>query len=394
MSADKIDQQILADLRTFDFLAQKIWPALRVLFKNSITPRCKICILSSKALSKPLNEKGVCHLCEEHARITGDPERKRWLDRYVETQKKELHKLLSSNQGKGRNRYDALVLFSGGKDSVYILSRIKKEYPGLRLLLMTWDNGFYSTLSLEATKKIAKQMDLDLMTYSPVTGIYKTLYRYTLQNVGQKGSYGTVDRLDGTLNQLLGMHFAYQFEIPLVLTGVDWAQSLIMQSQTYFDTPFEDLASRILVDRMERRSGFKIKDIFSEENQKLFWDGTDKERNRIPKYVLPFAAWRPSKKEVLEELDKEKLLLQKNSSPILTNNQVLSVMTVIDIRTIGYCSFEPEFCAMIRFNEQDPVYWRNAFECVEFLAKQKVIADFLSKKILKKLGLEKSSVGL
>lgn len=51
--------------------------------------------------------------------------------------------------------------------------------------------------------------------------------------------------------------------------------------------PFEDMGSRTLLDRMERRSGFKIKEIFSEEDQKLFWDGTGKDKAKIPRLYTP-----------------------------------------------------------------------------------------------------------
>ena len=394
MSKD-IDQVIVNDLRRFDFLAQNIWPKIRLLFKGSVAARCKQCVLSSKAPATVLNKWGICNFCEEFNTLKKDQGQKRWEDMYVAHQRQHLDQMLTDHQGKGRNRYDALVLFSGGKDSVYILSRVRKDYPRLRLLLMTWDNGYYSKVALEASKRIARKLDLDHLVYRPISSVYKTLYRYTLQHVAEKGSYQTVDRLDGTLNQLLGLDFAYEFEIPLVLSGVDWAQSLIMQSQTYFVAPDEDINSRILVDRMEQRSGFEIKNIFTPENQKLFWDGTGKERRRIPKYVLPLAAWRPDKADVQVQLDKEGLLLKRDSSPIITNNQVLSVMTALDIKRIGYCSFEPEFSAMIRMNESDPIYWKNVFECVEYLIRtDSSILKAVINRVLIKLELTPQEVGL
>ncbi len=394
MSRD-IDQVIVNDLRRFDFLAQNIWPKIRLLLKGSVAARCNQCVLSSKAPATVLNKSGICNFCEEFNTLKKDQGQKRWEDMYVAHQRQHLDQMLTDHQGKGRNRYDALVLFSGGKDSVYILSRVRKDYPRLRLLLMTWDNGYYSKIALEASKRIARKLDLDHLVYRPISSVYKTLYRYTLQHVAEKGSYQTVDRLDGTLNQLLGLDFAYEFEIPLVLSGVDWAQSLIMQSQTYFVAPDEDIHSRILVDRMEQRSGFKIKNIFTPENQKLFWDGTGKERRRIPKYVLPLAAWRPNKADVQVQLDKEGLLPKRDSSPIITNNQVLSVMTALDIKRIGYCSFEPEFSAMIRMNESEPIYWKNVFECVEYLIRtDSSILKAVINRVLIKLELTPQEVGL
>jgi hypothetical protein len=391
--AKDIDQKILDDLRQFDFVAQNIWPRVRGLFRRSIAERCSQCVISSRVPYITLTD-GVCNLCREHNKLRANDDETLWQKKYVEHQRKELDRMLASHQGKGRGRYDALVLFSGGKDSVYMLSRLRKEYPGLRVLLMTWDNGFYSKLSLQRCKEVAARLDLDHIVYKPRSSVYKTLYRYTLKNVEMKGSYQTVDRLDGTLNQMLGFYFAYDMDIPLVLAGVDFAQELIMQFHSYFVMPFEDMCSRTLTDRMERRSGFKIADIFTDEDQKLFWDGTGKDPDRIPQYVLPFVAWRPDKAAILGELKGEGLMPERDSSPILTNNQVLAIMTAIDIKTIGYCSFEPEFAEMIRYRENDPVYWRNAFEMAEFGARNKVFLQRTVSKVLRKLDLTFQEVGL
>ena len=391
--AKDIDQRILDDLRQFDFVAQNIWPAMRGMFKGSIAPRCTQCVISSRVPYVKLTD-GVCNLCQEHNKLRANDDETLWQKKYVEHQRKELDEMLASHQGKGRARYDALILFSGGKDSVYMLSRIRKTYPKLRLLLMTWDNGFYSKLSLQRCKEVAEKLDLDHIVYRPRSSVYKTLYRYTLVNVEMKGSYQTVDRLDGTLNQMLGFYFAYDMGIPLVLAGVDFAQELIMQFHSYYVMPHEDMCSRVLTDRMERRSGFKIADIFSEEDQKLFWDGTGRDPDRVPRYVLPFVAWRPDKAAILAELEGEGLMPERDSSPIITNNQVLSIMTAIDIKTIGYCSFEPEFAEMIRYRENDPVYWRNAFEFAEFGVRNKVVLHRTVSKVLRKLDLSFEQVGL
>lgn len=388
----KVDQLIVKEIRMFDFIAQNIWPHVRWMFKGSIAPRCSQCVISSRVGGVTLTN-GVCNLCLEYNRSI-DKDEQAWREKHVSHQERALDALLKEYQGKGRGRYDAILLFSGGRDSVYMLNRLRREYPKLRLLLMTWDNGYYSAVSLERSLDVAQKLDIDHIRFKPKSSVYKTLYRYTLQNVGQKGSYQTVDRLDGTLNQFLGFYYGYLMDIPLVLAGVDFAQEQIMQFHTYFEMPFEDMCSRTLLDRMERRSGFKIADIFSEEDQKLFWDGTGKDKDRIPRYILPLVAWRPDKSSVQDDKTLEQLLPKRDSSPILTNNQVLAVMTAIDIKTIGYCSFEPEFSEMIRYRENDPIYWRNVFELVELAVKRRFLLEKIISKVLAKLDLEPEQVGL
>ena len=392
--AKHVDQAIVNDLRRFDFVAQNIWPHFRKFFKKSIAPRCKECVLSSRVSYMNIKDDGICNLCHDHKKLLNNPEEKVWQEKYILHQQNALKELITTHENKSKSRWDALVLFSGGKDSVYMVSRLRKEYPNLRILLMTWNNGFYSKVALERAIEVAAKLDVDHFVFKPKSSVYKTLYRYTLQNVENKGSYQTVDRLDGTLNQLLGVHYAYEMNIPLVLAGVDFAQEIIMQFHSYFDMPFEDMCSRTLVDRMERRSGFSIKNIFTEEDQKLFWDGTNKDPERIPHYVCPFVAWRPDKGAIKKQLADEGLLPVKDSSPILTNNQVLSVMSAIDIRTIGYSSFEPEFSEMIRYRENEPDYWRNVFEFLEFSVRSKYIVHKTVDRVLKKLGLTLKDVKL
>lgn len=387
-----VDQKIVSEIRFFDFVAQNIWPYTRWMFRGKIARRCSQCVISSRVPGIVLTN-GVCNLCESYNKSINAQE-EAWRTKYVDLQVKELDQLLKTHQGKGKNRYDAILLFSGGKDSIYMLHRIRRDYPKLRLLLMTWDNGFYSAVSLERAHDVATKMDLDYMRVKPSSSVYKTLYRYTLQNVGDKGSYQTVDRLDGTLNQMLGFYYAYQMEVPLVLAGVDFAQEQIMQYHTYFQMPFEDMCNRVLLDRMERRSGFKISDIFTPEDQKLFWDGTGKDPAKVPQYILPLVAWRPDKGAVQDDKEIQKLMPKKDSSPIITNNQVLSVMTALDIKTIGYCSFEPEFSEMIRFRENDPIYWRNVFELVELAVKQKFLLGRITDKVLVKLDLTAEQLGI
>jgi hypothetical protein len=337
---------------------------------------------------------GICNKCRDFNNTKQNEAELKWEEKYLAEQQRQLDAILSSYQGKGARRYDALVLFSGGKDSTYMLYRLRRDYPGLRLLTLTLDNGFYSKIALDTAKHAAKKLDLDHLVYKPCSSVFKSLYRYTLQNVHEGGSYGTVDRFDGTLNQHLGLRFAAEWEIPLMLSGVDWSQALLMGSNTNFEHPREDLLARVDTERVERRSRLRMNDIFNEEDRQLYWDGSKWPTERIPRFILPFIAWRPDKHEIIDVLSREGLMLPAHSSPLVTNNEVLSVMTAIDINRIGYCSFEPEFSDMIRVKRNDATYWRNVFEFVEFLVKRGRYMTEDIKDILRRLDLSPADVGL
>lgn len=389
----KLDSAAKNSLR-FEWMSQNLWPKfLRSLFNDSIAPRCSNCVISSRVPGVELRA-GVCQKCRDFINQTRDPEEVEWERKYLAAQQRQCDEILSSYQGFGKRDYDALVLFSGGKDSTYMVYRLKRDYPGLRILTATWDNGYYSQIALDTARSVAKKLDLDHILYRPRTSVYTSLYRYTLTHIHEQGSYGTVDRFDGSLNQHLGLRFAAELEIPLMISGVDYAQAMLMGSNTSFEHPREDLLARIDSDRIERRSRLSMDAIFSERDRELFWDGTKWPTERIPRWILPLIAWKPDKKEVVSTLAKEGLVLPAHTSPLLTNNQVLSVMTAIDINKIGYCSFEPEFADMIRHNKNDPTYWRNVFEFVEFLVNRGWFLSSDIKDILMRLDLKPAEVGL
>lgn len=385
-------ETVARDVRRFEFMAKHLWSVLRRFNKVILTPRCQQCTISSHAPGIELID-GLCNKCRSFNEIKKDPEETRWEEKYLKNQCRQLHELLQSYQGRGKGRYDALMLYSGGKDSSYLLYKLHSEYPGLRILLTTWDNGFYSQIALETAQEVARRLDIEHIIYKPKSSVFKSLYRYTLTHVNEHGSYGTVDRFDGTLNQHLGMKFAAELQIPLVISGVDWAQAMVMGSQTHFEVSYEELTCNFL-DGLQRRAKLSLTDIFSAEDAQLYWNGDQWPVERIPRYIAPLIAWRPDTRFIAHELTRLGLVMPGHTSPLITNNEVLPLMTAIDIVKLGYCSFEPEFSDMVRLQHADPLYWRNVFELSEYLVRKNLFLtkSFLS--VLEQLNLTTKDVGL
>jgi hypothetical protein len=113
--------QAIRALKTFEFYVRYVWPVHRLFVKSKIARRCVRCVFSERRA--PLDASGVCELCKaleqnQAPRRTVNPE-----------DANALNEILRSAQGKGTGRYDALVLFSGGKDSTYMIRRIRDEFP-------------------------------------------------------------------------------------------------------------------------------------------------------------------------------------------------------------------------------------------------------------------------
>src|SRR5947209_2785043 len=92
---------------------------------------CKNCLLPSSVPGSEIDTSGLCAQCRAYRTFDHAAEEKARLAREA-----DLEKALKDARGKGE--YDCLVCFSGGKDSAYLLYRLKHEY-GLRVLAFTTD---------------------------------------------------------------------------------------------------------------------------------------------------------------------------------------------------------------------------------------------------------------
>lgn len=125
--------------------------------------RCRRCILPvDRALTKghlSADASGLCDLCRTHEKRFGwpssPPPPRRTLDRLVEWARSR------------RGEWDALIPISGGKDSLSVLDFMAREYPGLRILTVTLDNGFLNPAALEACRVVTRVLGIPHLMWSP-----------------------------------------------------------------------------------------------------------------------------------------------------------------------------------------------------------------------------------
>src|SRR4051794_30583404 len=93
--------------------------------------RCRQCLLPARASGAGLDERGVCVYCRNI-----DPDAQAIAETVRRQHELDLERTLREARAGGQ--YDALVCLSGGKDSLYLLHRLKVEYR-LNVLAFTTD---------------------------------------------------------------------------------------------------------------------------------------------------------------------------------------------------------------------------------------------------------------
>lgn len=100
---------------------------------------CKICLNDDSVRNISFNKDGICCFCEKYGLIKDKlSDRKTLEDLFMQR----------IERVRGRYDYDAAVGISGGKDSVYVLYRLVKDY-GLKVRAFTMNNGFLSSKARE-----------------------------------------------------------------------------------------------------------------------------------------------------------------------------------------------------------------------------------------------------
>ncbi len=368
------------EARIFEWYARYAWPIHRMFAKNILSKRCVRCTISEKA--SPLDEKGVCKYCRM------SPDKKEAVsDIDRERMEKELDTILSRTRGNGR--YDALVLFSGGKDSTYLVHLLKERYPSLRLLAFTFDNGFLSETALYNIKSMIRKLNIDHMVSRPKHAFCEKVFGNALKMLKGRGCAGFVDPIDGDMIFDSARHYAAQAKIPLILIGLSADQLAQYEDWHSFesDPTFEH-------SKREKARAYAIRDLCDEADLAFWWDPTRYAKEDIARVMYPYVVWRFDEDFLKNELVRLGYLDEKSVSPLATNYELIPLENVVDIRTLGYSSWEPEFTRMIRSGRADKKFWRNVFELVEYAAKTD---RFLSKSIeesLKRLGLGKKDIGV
>ncbi len=324
--------------KSLERVSEYLWPVIRFVIKKK--RRCKNCILSEAYL--PL-KNGLCEKCSNEINC--------FEEKHFEASediKHKFHEKITSYQETDK-RYHCLLLLSGGKDSAYILYRMKLEYPGLRILCVFVDNGFSSPVAISNATYVADKFKTDFMIVSSYVDEFSKVFRQAFLDLKGRGSYGVVDKADGDFIFEVGQKVARDMRIPMILGGLSWVQL-----------------------------------------QKIFGiDGFELEQE-IP-VIHPLAVWRVNEQGIRDEVQARNLLPRGNDNPVVTNNKLILTMCALDVKNNGYCSFEPEFAQLVREGKANRKTWLYNFELLEFAT----LNGFLDKEIsdsLEKLHLTMDDV--
>jgi PP-loop superfamily ATP-utilizing enzyme len=133
---------------------------------------CTKCILTSQIPNISFDSNGICNFCTDYE------DEKKYLDRDYDGLEK---KMLSVLRVSDKHPYDCMVLYSGGKDSTYMLYQLANHYK-LRVLAFTFDNHFIPPETYANISRVLKKINVDHIVYKPSWNLNKTIFNASFKN--------------------------------------------------------------------------------------------------------------------------------------------------------------------------------------------------------------------
>ena len=172
--------------------------------------RCRRCLLPSTVPGSDFDTGGVCKYCRVYRpQDETDAETAR-----LARQRDLEHTLASAQEATG---YHAVVCLSGGKDSLYLLYRLKREY-GLNVLAFTVDANI-PAVAWRNIERTIKTLQIDHLVYRPPESFYRRLFAHLLRHQEPRGAVYTVSYVYAPLFEGDAINLATEKRIPLVLAG-------------------------------------------------------------------------------------------------------------------------------------------------------------------------------
>jgi hypothetical protein len=372
---------LVREARLADLFIKRVWPVQRRLVSRQLYRRCTRCILN-ECYTTISPRSGLCSLCEQgsESAAAGEP----W-----NGMKGELDELVrSAMRDHPDARFHALMLFSGGKDSCYMLLRLAQEFPGLRILCLSVDNTFMSPFAIDNVNMAIERSGAAHMWTRIPAELSQKMFRFALLHDDRADRMGLVDFFDGELISDIARDTAHRFGIPLVMMGLSREQvQRILGLDTFYWPQAHESKPRTEV------AGIDLDEVFTKAEQRWWWRGADASAPPA-QFLFPLATWEQGEEEIKRQVQESGLLEGATLDPLLTNHALIFPMVVMDYIRYGYFTYEPEFAEMIRTGRARREDWIALVEVFEYAAKTGRGLPPSFDSALHRLGLDRTTLGI
>jgi hypothetical protein len=297
--------------------------------------RCTRCVLPETFPGIHFDDEGVCNFCRQ---FRGAERLRRSMEKY----RGKFERLLEQKRRKGG--YDAIMAYSGGKDSTYTMAVLKREYD-MSILALTMDNGFISPKSLENSRNVVEGLGVDYIIYKPRMDILSRLFLHCADKdiFTEKG----LERASSICTTCMGLvkfialRMAIEMNIPFITYGWSPGQAPIEASIFPNNPDMIRGMQEQLIEPMRKVVGDAVDNYFlTAEHFAL--------RDRFPHNVSPLAFLEYDEEDILEKIRSYGWEKPDDTDPNSTNCQLNGLGIAVHLERFGYHPYAFELAGLVR----------------------------------------------
>lgn len=297
--------------------------------------RCARCVLPETFPGIQFDADGVCNYCRQFRGV----ER---LRKSMEKYRAKFERLVESKRRPGG--YDAIMAYSGGKDSTYTMAVLKKEYD-LSILALTMDNGFVSPKSLENSRRVVEGLGIDHIIYKPRLDLLGALFlRCADEDIYTEKGLERASTICTTcmgLVKFIALRMAIEANIPLITYGWSPGQAPIEASIFPNNPSMIRGMQEQLVGPMKEAVGPEIENYFLTEEHFAMPE-------RFPHNVSPLAFLEYDEDEILEKIKAFGWEKPDDTDPNSTNCLLNALGIEVHKQRFGFHPYAFELAGLVR----------------------------------------------
>jgi predicted PP-loop superfamily ATPase len=300
---------------------------------------CSNCILPETFPGISFNDDGVCCHCWN----LQNKEMKRIEDKKIYEQK-FLHLLAQLGDSRSEHPYDILMAYSGGKDSTYTMFLLRQKY-GLRILAVSFDNGFISETARSNIQKITEKLGIDHIFFKPQWEILKKMFSVAASQ--ELYSMKSLERASTICTSCMGLvksiclRMAVEQGIPMIGYGWSPGQAPVQSSIMKTNPSLIRMSQQTILDPLKKVVGNDIKVYFLQERHYAFPE-------RFPYNIHPLAWEFYHEATLLQEIQKLGWVSPTDTDSNSSNCLLNAFANEIHIQKYGYSPYVWEIANLVR----------------------------------------------
>ncbi len=304
---------------------------------------CSVCVLPDSFPGMSFNADGVCNHCQKFdgRELKLSEDKKRYEQKFIDLIRQVVQK---QDADTVTHSYDILMAYSGGKDSTYTMSLLRNKYK-LKVLAVSFDNGFISERSLVNIKNVTESLGIDHIFFRPAWGILKKIF--VAASEMELYAKKTLERASTICTSCMGivkslcLKMAIEQDIPMVGFGWSPGQAPVQSSIMKNNPSLIRATQQAIMGPLREIAGEEIDAYFLQERHYAAPE-------RFPYNVHPMAWEFFNEEMMLREIQKIGWTAPPDTGSNSTNCLLDSFANDIHVKRYGFHPYVWEIANMVR----------------------------------------------